>query len=110
MFLISLLFVAFAALSYFAFGEETQGVITTNLGPGMISALVQLGLGINLFFTFPLMMNPVNKLVERRLWNFKYCLWLRWLLVLAIFGATDYANSLSEWIRSADGCRGRSPV
>ncbi|KAG2398944.1 uncharacterized protein HKW66_Vig0085750 [Vigna angularis] len=40
MFLISLMFAAFAALGYFAFGEETQGVITINLGPCMISALV----------------------------------------------------------------------
>ncbi|XP_017413045.1 amino acid transporter AVT3C-like [Vigna angularis] len=98
MFLISLLFVAFAALSYFAFGEETQGVITTNLGPGMISALVQLGLGINLFFTFPLMMNPVNKLVERRLWNFKYCLWLRWLLVLAVSLVAIFVPNFADFL------------
>ncbi|KAK7379689.1 hypothetical protein VNO78_34378 [Psophocarpus tetragonolobus] len=84
MFLICLLYVAFAALGYFAFGEETQGIITTNLGQGVVSAFVQLGLCINLFFTFPLMMNPVYEVVERRLCDYKYCLCLRWLLVLGV--------------------------
>ncbi|XP_061346085.1 amino acid transporter AVT3C-like [Gastrolobium bilobum] len=81
---ISLLFGAFGALGYFAFGEETKDIITTNLGPGLISALVQLGLCINLFFTFPLMMNPVYEVVERRLCASRYCLWLRWLIVLLV--------------------------
>lgn len=84
MLVISLLYGAFGALGYFAFGEETQGIITTNLGQGMISILVQLGLCINLFFTFPLMMNPVYEVVERRLCGNKYCLWLRWFLVLGV--------------------------
>lgn len=84
MFLIALLYAAFAALSYFAFGEETQEIITTNLGPGLVSTLVQLGLCINLLFTFPLMMNPVYEVVERRLCDSRYCLWLRWLLVLGV--------------------------
>lgn len=84
MLVISLLFGAFGALGYFAFGEETQGIITTNLGPGMMSVLVQFGLCINLFFTFPLMMNPVYEVFERRLCNSKYCLWLRWVLVLGV--------------------------
>ncbi|CDY52806.1 BnaCnng23450D [Brassica napus] len=41
-------------------------IITANLGAGLISTIVQLGLCINLFFTFPLMMNPVFEIVERR--------------------------------------------
>ncbi|KAJ1413335.1 Amino acid transporter, transmembrane domain [Sesbania bispinosa] len=81
---ISLLYGAFGALGYFAFGEETQGIITTNLGQGMLGALVQLGLCINLFITFPLMMNPVYEVVERRLCDSNYCLWLRWLLVFVV--------------------------
>ncbi|KAI9127007.1 hypothetical protein K1719_001566 [Acacia pycnantha] len=63
---ISLPFGAFGALGYFAFGNETKDIITTNLGLGLVSTLVQLGLCINLFFTFPLMMNPVYEVVERR--------------------------------------------
>ncbi|OIW10759.1 hypothetical protein TanjilG_27705 [Lupinus angustifolius] len=81
---ISVLFGAFGALGYFAFGEETKDIITTNLGPGVISALVQLGLCINLFFTFPLMMNPVYEVVERRFYGSRHCLWLRWLVVLLV--------------------------
>ncbi|KAK7360325.1 hypothetical protein VNO77_02310 [Canavalia gladiata] len=84
MLVISILYASFAALGYFAFGEETQGIITSNFGQGIISALVKLGLCINLFFTFPLMMNPVYEVVERRLCDSKYCLWLRWLLVLGV--------------------------
>ena len=101
MFVISLLFVAFAAIGYFAFGEETQGVITTNLGPGLVIALVQLGLCINLFFTFSLMMNLVYKLVERHLCDSKYYLWLRWLLVLGLGMATG---------RGGDGFRYLIPI
>ncbi|KAF1874676.1 hypothetical protein Lal_00007290 [Lupinus albus] len=82
--IISVLFGAFGALGYFAYGEDTKDIITTNLGPGVVSAFVQLGLCINLFFTFPLMMNPVYEVVERRLCGSRYCLWLRWLLVLLV--------------------------
>lgn len=84
MLLISLLYASFAALGYLAFGEGTQEIITTNLGQGVVSALVQLGLCINLFFTFPLMMNPVYEVVERRLCDYKFCLWMRWLLVFGV--------------------------
>ena len=69
---------------YFAFGSETKDIITANLGTGLLSALVQIGLCINLFFTFPLMMNPVYEIVERRFWGGRFCLWLRWLLVLLV--------------------------
>lgn len=81
---IALLFGAFGALGYFAFGVETKDIITTNLGQGLVSTLVQLGLSINLFITFPLMMNPVYEVVERRFCDSRYCLWLRWLMVLGV--------------------------
>ncbi|KAJ1403843.1 Amino acid transporter, transmembrane domain [Sesbania bispinosa] len=82
--IISLLFGAFGALGYFAFGDETKDIITNNLGQGVISIMVQLGLCINLFFTFPLMMNPVYEVFERRFCGSRYCLWLRWVLVLVV--------------------------
>ncbi|KAK2427205.1 Transmembrane amino acid transporter family protein [Trifolium repens] len=82
--LISVLFGAFGALGYFAFGEETKDIITNNLGQGLISIVVQLGLCINLFITFPLMMNPVYEVFERRFYDSRYCLWIRWLLVLVV--------------------------
>ncbi|KAF9603683.1 hypothetical protein IFM89_037446 [Coptis chinensis] len=81
---ISLMYAGFGALGYFAFGDETQDIITTNLGKGLLSNLVQLCLCINLFFTFPLMMNPVYEVFERRFWGGRYCFWLRWLVVLGV--------------------------
>ncbi|KAK2975685.1 hypothetical protein RJ640_027788 [Escallonia rubra] len=81
---ISLMFGGFGALGYFAFGEETKDIITTNLGQGLLSKFVQLGLCVNLFFTFPVMMNPVYEVVERRFWGGRYCLWLRWVVVLVV--------------------------
>ncbi|KAM3394425.1 amino acid transporter AVT3B [Capsicum galapagoense] len=82
--LISLMYGTFGVLGYFAFGENTKDIITTNLGQGLLSSLVQIGLCINLFFTFPLMMNPVYEVVERRLCEGRYCVWLRWITVLAV--------------------------
>ena len=81
---ISLMYGGFGALGYFAFGEETKDIITTNLGQSLVSSLVQIGLCVNLFFTFPLMMNPVYEVVERRFCDGSYCIWLRWAVVLAV--------------------------
>ncbi|XP_050230426.1 amino acid transporter AVT3B [Mercurialis annua] len=81
---ISLLYGGFGVLGYFAFGDDTKDIITTNLGQGLVSNLVQFGLCVNLFFTFPLMMNPVYEVVERRFCDSRYCVWLRWVVVLAV--------------------------
>lgn len=81
---ISVLYGGFGVLGYFAFGEATKDIITTNLGPGLVSNLVQFGLCVNLFFTFPLMMNPVYEVVERRFCESRYCLWLRWVVVFGV--------------------------
>ncbi|KAJ0232420.1 Amino acid transporter [Hirschfeldia incana] len=81
---IALIFGAFGVLGYMAFGDGTMDIITANLGAGLVTSLVKLGLCINLFFTFPLMMNPVFEIVERRFWSGMYCVWLRWLLVLVV--------------------------
>ncbi|KAH0700067.1 hypothetical protein KY284_014282 [Solanum tuberosum] len=81
---VAFLYGAFGALGYFAFGEETKDIITTNFRQGSLSSLVQLGLCINLFLAFPLMMNPVYEVMERRFYEGRYCLWLRWLVVLTV--------------------------
>ncbi|KAK9284918.1 hypothetical protein L1049_024099 [Liquidambar formosana] len=81
---ISLMYGGFGALGYFAFGEQTKDIITTNFGQGVVSILVQMGLCVNLFFTVPLMMNPVYEVVERRFCHSRYCLWLRWAMVLGV--------------------------
>ncbi|KAM3362861.1 amino acid transporter AVT3B-like [Capsicum galapagoense] len=75
---------AFGALGYLAFGEETKDIITTNFGKGLVSSLVQIGLCIDLFLALPLMMNPVYEVMERRFCEGRYCLWLRWLVVLTV--------------------------
>ncbi|KAM2248766.1 hypothetical protein FF1_003629 [Malus domestica] len=77
---ISLMYGSFGALGYFAFGDQTKDMITANYGAGLISTLVKLGLVVNLFFTLPIMMNPVYEIVERRFWGGRYCLWMRWVL------------------------------
>ncbi|GAB4847633.1 Amino acid transporter avt3a [Ancistrocladus abbreviatus] len=84
MLFIFLLYGGFGALGYFAFGDQTRDIITTNIGTGFIGILIQVGLCINLFFTFPLMMHPVYEVVERRLMEGRYCLWLRWIMVLLV--------------------------
>lgn len=81
---ISLMFGAFGVLGYFAYGENTKDIITSNLGQGLLSTLVQLGLCINLFISLPLMMNPVYEVLERRFCEGRYCLWLRWAMVLVV--------------------------
>ncbi|GMY11081.1 amino acid transporter AVT3C-like [Fagus crenata] len=81
---IALLYGGFGILGYFAFGEETKDIITTNFGQGLVSTLVQVGLCVNLFFTLPLMMTPVYEVFERRFCDSRYCLWLRWLMVLVV--------------------------
>ncbi|KAH7566162.1 hypothetical protein ACOSP7_022497 [Xanthoceras sorbifolium] len=96
---ISLIYGGFGALGYFAFGEETKDIITTNFGAGLVSTLVQMGLCINLFFTFPLMMNPVYEVVERRVCDSRYCMWLRWLVVFGVslvaLSVPNFADFLS---------------
>ncbi|KAL7255539.1 hypothetical protein ACSBR1_009641 [Camellia fascicularis] len=81
---ISFMYGGFGALGYFAFGEETKDIITTNFGQGLLSSLVQMGLCVNLFFAFPPMMNPVYEVVERRFCEGRYSLWVRWLAVLVV--------------------------
>ncbi|XWS63195.1 hypothetical protein CRYUN_Cryun06bG0075000 [Craigia yunnanensis] len=96
--LISLMYGAFGALGYFAFGAETKDIITANLGAGWVSTLVQLGLCVNLFFTFPLMMNPVYEIVERRFWGGNYCLWLRWLLVFIVSSVALFVPNFADFL------------
>lgn len=74
----------FGVLGYFAFGENTRDIVTANMGKGVLSSIVQLGLCVNLFFTFPLMMHPVYEVMERRYWEGRYCLWMRWVLVMVV--------------------------
>ncbi|KAL8194072.1 hypothetical protein R6Q57_026314 [Mikania cordata] len=96
---IALMFASFGIFGYFAFGDETKDIITTNLGQGWLSSVVQLGLCLNLFFTFPLMMNPVFEVFERMFCEGRYSLWVRWGLVLIVslvaLSVPNFADFLS---------------
>ena len=81
---ISVMYGFFGVLGYFAFGEDTKDIITNNLGRGFVTEFVQICLCINLFFSFPLMMNPVHEVMERRFAGKRFCLWLRWTVVLGV--------------------------
>lgn len=82
--IISITYALFGALGYFAFGEETSDIITTNFGTGLVTVIVQLGLCVNLFFTMPIMMHPVNEVAERWFNGKNYCIWLRWVLIVIV--------------------------
>ncbi|KAL5984296.1 Amino acid transporter avt3c [Asimina triloba] len=96
---IALIYASFGVLGYAAFGQKTNEIITLNFGGGVISTLVQVGLCINLFFTFPLMMNPVHEVFERMFWRGRFCLWLRWIVVLGVclvaLSVPNFADFLS---------------
>ncbi|XP_051137621.1 amino acid transporter AVT3B-like [Andrographis paniculata] len=92
------LYGAFGLMGYFAFGENTMDIITGNMGKGLLSTLVQLGLCINLFFTFPMMMNPVYEVFERSFWNGKYCLWMRWVLVLVVSLVALFVPNFADFL------------
>ncbi|VFQ93601.1 unnamed protein product [Cuscuta campestris] len=82
--LISMMNAVFGVLGYFAFGDETKEIITTNLGRGLLSSLVQIGMCVYLLITFPLMMNPVYEVLERRLCERRYSIWLRCSAVFVV--------------------------
>ncbi|KAI3729000.1 hypothetical protein L6452_17646 [Arctium lappa] len=88
----------FGILGYFAFGENTRDIITANMGKGVLSSLVQLGLCINLFFTFPLMMHPVYEVMERRYWEGRYCLWMRWVLVMVVSLVALFVPNFTDFL------------
>jgi len=81
---IAVMYVLFGAMGYLAFGSATRDIITTNLGTGWFSVLVQLGLCISLFFAMPVSMNPVYEVAERLICGRRYAWWLRWILVVVV--------------------------
>lgn len=81
-FFIALTYGGFGLLGYLAFGSGTRDIITLNMGRNWVTILVQLALCLNLFFTFPLMMNPVHEVVESRFNGGQYSFLARSLSVL----------------------------
>ncbi|XP_066319142.1 amino acid transporter AVT3B-like [Miscanthus floridulus] len=95
---IAVMYGLFGVMGYVAFGDATRDIITTNLGAGWLSAAVQLGLCINLFFTMPVMMNPVYEVAERLLHGKRYCWWLRWLLVIVVGLTAMYVPNFTDFL------------
>ncbi|XP_027352076.1 amino acid transporter ANT1 isoform X2 [Abrus precatorius] len=64
---ITLVYILFGFSGYMAFGEETRDIVTLNLPRNWSSIAVQVGLCLGLMFTFPIMLHPVNEIVEEKL-------------------------------------------
>lgn len=79
-----ILYALFSVLGYAAFGENTQQMITLNLQDGLEPMLIKAAISLALFLAFPLMLNPMCELVERRFSNRKFSLGLRAMVVFAI--------------------------
>ncbi|CAL9159755.1 unnamed protein product [Musa hybrid cultivar] len=100
---IALIYGLFGVLGYAAFGDETRDIITANLGAGALTVLIQLGLCINLFFTFPVMMNPVFEVAERWLCGKMYCWWLRWAFVAAVSLVATLVPNFADFLSLVGG-------
>ncbi|KAJ1390679.1 Amino acid transporter, transmembrane domain [Sesbania bispinosa] len=64
---ITLVYILFGLCGYMAFGEETKDIVTLNLPRNWSSLAVQVGLCLGLTFTFPIMLHPINEIVEGKL-------------------------------------------
>nr|KJB16503.1 hypothetical protein B456_002G233100 [Gossypium raimondii] len=71
---ITLMYVLFGSFGYLAYGDETKDIITLNLPNNWTATAVQIGLCLGLVFTFPIMVHPVNEILEGKL---KKIMWFR---------------------------------
>ncbi|XP_071951586.1 uncharacterized protein [Antedon mediterranea] len=62
--LVTTLYIVFGVCGYLSFGPETANIITLNLPAGFFPLLVKSCLCFSLFFTYPMMMFPVSRIVE----------------------------------------------
>ncbi|XP_028412726.1 amino acid transporter AVT3A-like [Dendronephthya gigantea] len=69
MLVITLLYMTFGICGYLSFGENTKSIITLNLPNGKFPVIVKSCLMFSLFFTYPVMMFPVSRILEMRLFN-----------------------------------------
>eukprot|EP00124_Ichthyophonus_hoferi_P003094 Ihof_evm2s248 gene=Ihof_evmTU2s248 len=73
MFAIILLMGSFGTLSYITFGDQTESIITLNMGTSKeenaVVSIIKLAYCVAIIFTFPLMMFPSCKIIERRLFK-----------------------------------------
>ncbi|KAL3715937.1 hypothetical protein ACJRO7_007659 [Eucalyptus globulus] len=61
---IILVYVMFGFFGYMAYGDETADIVTLNLPRAWTTVAVQIGLCLGLAFTFPIMLHPINEILE----------------------------------------------
>ncbi|KAJ4963479.1 hypothetical protein NE237_023418 [Protea cynaroides] len=64
---ITLVYVLFGFFGYLAYGDQTRDIVTLNLPNDWSATAVKLGLCVGLTFTFPIMMHPINEIIEGKL-------------------------------------------
>ncbi|KAJ4869860.1 Amino acid transporter ANT1 [Raphanus sativus] len=64
---ITFVYVLFGFCGYMAYGDETKDIITLNLPKNWSAIAVQIGLCVGLTFTFPIMVHPLNEIIEQKL-------------------------------------------
>ncbi|XP_038883891.1 amino acid transporter ANT1 isoform X2 [Benincasa hispida] len=64
---ITIVYVLFGFSGYMAYGDDTRDIITLNLPDTWSTKVVQVGLCVGLVFTFPIMLHPINEIVEGKL-------------------------------------------
>ncbi|RDX85124.1 Amino acid transporter ANT1, partial [Mucuna pruriens] len=64
---ITSVYILFGFCGYMAFGEETRDIVTLNLPRNWSSLAVQVGLCVGLALTLPIMLRPINEIVEGKL-------------------------------------------
>lgn len=62
-FAITMLMCIFGTFGYFAFGNETEAPVTLNLD-GITANIVKVALCLGLYLTYPIMMFPINQVME----------------------------------------------
>ncbi|XP_062513793.1 uncharacterized protein LOC134189515 [Corticium candelabrum] len=67
MFVVTVIYISFGVCGYLSFGAETNSIITLNLPPGVFPLLVKSCLCFSLFFTYPVMMFPVTRMLDIKL-------------------------------------------
>ncbi|XP_077984384.1 uncharacterized protein LOC144439017 [Glandiceps talaboti] len=66
MFIVTTLYIVFGICGYLSFGPETHNIITLNLPSGVFPFIVKSCLCFSLFFTYPVMMFPVVRILEKK--------------------------------------------
>ncbi|KAA0060135.1 amino acid transporter ANT1 [Cucumis melo var. makuwa] len=64
---ITIVYILFGFSGYMAYGDDTRDIITLNLPNTWSTKAVQVGLCVGLIFTFPIMLHPINEIVEGKL-------------------------------------------